>query len=147
MSMVRSLSVVLLITTLASCGYKDKNECVVAEQQKGAGASRVDIYRYCSSLFKEGNAITRKIRLEEGRDFKKTVDKNRLSVQNFSDRSISIVKVQLSSKNCEEMGNADWDELPNHMAGRFISSGQNSFVVSFGEGWQCYRLWVGYTQY
>ena len=144
MAMVRSLSVVLLITTLASCGYKDKNECVVAEQQKGAGANRRDILRYCSSLFEEKPSLRQEIRLEEGRDYQVTVDKNRLSVRNFSDRAIDIVKVQLFKKSCEEMGSADWDELPNYMAGRVIIRGSNKFVVGLGEGWQCYRLWVGY---
>ena len=45
------LALVLMVFGLVGCGYEDKNECLLKEQQKCDGGCRAEAYTYCEAKF------------------------------------------------------------------------------------------------
>ena len=129
---------------LVSCGYKDKNECMVKEQQKGDGATRGDVVRYCNDLFKkkETKFFSNETRLEEEKDYRIKSEDGRVKVTNYSDHTINIVKV-VGSKCGEKNRSIKWEDQINYLAGSTILRGWTKDVIGVGE-YSCYYHWVGY---
>jgi len=49
--MKHTLALVLMVFGIVGCGYKDKNECLLKEQQKCDGGCRAEAYTYCEAKF------------------------------------------------------------------------------------------------
>ena len=136
-----------MISLIASCGYKDKNECIVKEQQKGDGASRGDVIKYCNNLFKKNKTsfFSKETRLEKDKDYVAKSVNGILSVTNYSEHTINIVKIVASDITCD--GKIEpffkWDDQINYIAGSSIPSGWTEKIVDIGDS-DCYYMWVGY---
>ena len=129
---------------LVSCGYKDRNECMVKEQQKGDGAKRGDVFRYCNDLFakKETEFFSNETKLKDEKDYLIKAKNGRVKVTNYSDRTINIVKI-VGSKCGEKNISIKWEDQINYIAGKFIFRGATKDVIGLGE-YNCYYHWVGY---
>ena len=130
---------------LVSCGYKDKNECIVKEQQKGDGATRGDVVRYCNDLFKkkETKLFSNETRLEEGKHYVIKSENGRVKVTNYSDHTINIVKIVGAKCDEKKTVTIKWDDQINYLAGDMIPRGWTEDVIGLGE-YSCYYHWVGY---
>jgi len=142
--LIKSFSVFLMIALLVSCGYKDKNECMVKEQQKGDGATRGDVVRYCNDLFKkkETKFFSNETKLKEKKDYLIKAEDGRVKVTNYSDHQINIVKIVGSECGATNIS-IKWEDQINYIAGSLIRRGLTKDVIGIGE-YNCYYHWVGY---
>jgi len=133
-----------LIFLITACGYKNAEECIVKEQQKGDGAKIGYVVTYCNDLFKDKGTkfFSNETRLKKNVDYIIKAEQGRVKVTNYSDHRINIVKIV--AKECDgKTASIDWDKKINYLSGSFIYRGTTKDVIGLGEN-KCFYSWVGY---
>ena len=142
--MKNTLLIIPIIFIISSCGYKNVEECIVKEQQKGDGAKIGYVVRYCNDLFKDkGTKIfSNETKLRKDIDYIIKTEQGRIKVTNYSDQTINIVKIV--GTECDgENTSIDWDKQINYLSGSSIYRGSTEDVIGLGE-YKCFYSWVGY---
>ena len=82
---MKKLIIILIAFGIVGCGYKDKNECVLKEQQKCDGGCANEAYLYCNAEFpptkaerEQANKMFKGLNRPTFNTLKECIDKNAL---------------------------------------------------------------------